>query len=300
MKSSFVLPVLVIVSLTALSRTSAAQSVHPLSNAFSAAASAGEPSPDSRTARSSWEVDSSRSAARLFLGTGADPLAYNAAVARVTGDVRVDAGDPAKSTFELTIYPADQQGPANVDGRLVGGIFPSSADFVQMSFRSNQAERQDDGKWRVTGELTLLRVDRPATADPNEAYAGPVYGEPVAQAVTRNATFVFSIPSSASDASAKVSATAHIEHRNFPEVLPAVRDAEWPMIVRHEACENPAPAEDYFGPRCTAQVVGFLPPNVAAVTTGEDYHGPQSAVSAGDQVTIVLDLQTKTYMSQAR
>jgi polyisoprenoid-binding protein YceI len=300
MKSSFVLPVLVIVSLTALSRTSTAQSVHPLSNAFSAAAGVGEPSPDSRTARRSWEVDSSRSAARLFLGTGNDPLAYNAAVARVTGEVAVDAGDPAKSKFELTIYPADQQGPANVDGRLVGGIFPSSADFVQMNFRSNQAERQDDGKWRVTGELTILRVERPATVDPNEGYAGPVYGEPVAHAVTHNATFVFSIPSSASDVSAKVSATAHIQHRNFPEVLPAVRDAEWPMIVQNETCENPSPAEDYFGPQCTAQVVDVLPPNVAEVTTGEDYHGPQPTAPSGDQVTIVLNLQTKTYMSQAR
>ena len=44
-----------------------------------------------------------------------------------------------------------------------------------MSFTSKQSVMMSDGKFIVTGDLSLTRIERSVTAEPNEAYSGPDY-----------------------------------------------------------------------------------------------------------------------------
>src|SRR5271155_852815 len=59
-------------------------------------------------ASDTWVLDSNKSNARLFQSSRANSESVNAAVARVTGKVKLDANDLDTSFFDLSIYPADE------------------------------------------------------------------------------------------------------------------------------------------------------------------------------------------------
>jgi polyisoprenoid-binding protein YceI len=59
-------------------------------------------------ASDTWVLDSNRSNASLFQGSGASSESVNTGVARVTGKVKLDANDLDTSFFDLSIYPADE------------------------------------------------------------------------------------------------------------------------------------------------------------------------------------------------
>ena len=124
-----------------------------------------------------WSLDSASSSARLYQGSAANPDGD----ARVTGNVKVDTNDLDNSVFDLSIYPADEQwGHAlSPEGTLPAGYVPDATDHTLLTFHSKRILRMRNGKLQVIGDLTLTRVERSVTLTPSEAYAGPVYGDPV-------------------------------------------------------------------------------------------------------------------------
>jgi len=87
-----------------------------------------------------WKLNSEHSAGRLSVGSTADPNAvFDTGIARVKGSVRLNAGSPANSWFDFTIYPADE-GPASVneDGSLNIAEFSNVPRSTVINFRSNK------------------------------------------------------------------------------------------------------------------------------------------------------------------
>ena len=239
-----------------------------------------------------WSLDPRTSSARLFQGSTANPDSANTGIARVTGDVRLDTNDLNNSVFDLSIYPADENwGHAlNSKGSLPTGYVPDATDRTLMTFKSKQILRTENGKLKVIGELRLTRVERSVTADANEGYAGPVYGNPVIHTETREVTFLLK-----KDAQG-LSASARIIHEDFSELLSAIQDTNWPSVVQNEHCQAAyeGGGEGYSGPACTGTLIAATHANNSGAAYeggGEGYTGPVSTPSAGDQTTIVLDLK---------
>jgi hypothetical protein len=122
-----------------------------------------------------WQIDPKHSVATLSLGSGASQLQVG--LARVSGEVEFEPSDPGDPIVTL---------------KIVGDA--READYASMSFISKRPAIRADGKLTVTGELSVTRAERCVTAEPNEAYAGPQYGEPVTRTTVRQITFVFSDP----------------------------------------------------------------------------------------------------------
>jgi polyisoprenoid-binding protein YceI len=213
-----------------------------------------------------WSLDSDASDARLFQGSAANPHALNTGMARVTGNVKLDTNDLDKSVFDLRIYPADEDwaNALNLEGNLPIGYVPDANDHTLLTFKSKHILRTAGGGLEVTGDLTLTRVQRGATIDPSEAYAGPVYGDPVIRTETREATFVFPsvgaalapgalTPTAVENKEAlDVSASAHIGYEDFPDLFSALTETNWPLAVEYGNCQLPSTiSEDYSGAVCT-------------------------------------------------
>src|SRR5580704_13741076 len=60
-------------------------------------------------ASDTWILDSNRSSARFFEGNRETSDSVNTGVTRVTGTVKLDANDLDLSSFDLSIYPADER-----------------------------------------------------------------------------------------------------------------------------------------------------------------------------------------------
>ena len=239
-----------------------------------------------------WSLDPKTSSARLFQGSTANPDSVNTGVARVIGDVRLDTNDLNNSVFDLSIYQADENwGHAlNSKGSLPAGYVPDATDRTLMTFKSKQILRTENDKLKVIGKLRLTRVERSVTADANEGYAGPVYGNPVIHTETREVTFLLK-----KDAQG-LSASARVIHEDFPELLSAIQDTNWPSVVQNEHCQAAyeGGGEGYSGPACTGTLIAATHannPGAAYEGGGEGYTGPVSTPPAGDQTTIVLDLK---------
>jgi polyisoprenoid-binding protein YceI len=224
-------------------------------------------SPVASANSATWSLDSDTSSARFFQGSRADPDSVNTGVARVTGKVKLDPNDLDNSVLDLNIYPADEDwGHAlSPEGNLPTGYVPDTTDHTLLTFKSD-CIIAGNGKLEVVGNLTLTRVERSITADPTEAYAGPVYGDPVIHTETREITFLFPNLSAVSgsltpvtlqtNGMLDVSGSARIGHEDFPELSDAMQDRNWLSVVQNERCQNPeAGAEDYSGPVCTGTLI---------------------------------------------
>jgi polyisoprenoid-binding protein YceI len=259
---------------------------------------------------STWSLDSAASSVRLFQGSAANPDSVNTGVARVTGKVILDANDLDNSVFDLSIYPADENWASALspEGSLPTGFVPNATDHILLRFKSTRILTTGNGKLKVIGDLTLTLVERSVTADANEAYAGPVYGDPVIRTKTREVTFLFpnlSVALSSGTLTAVglrkkdalgLSGSARVAHEDFPEVLSAIQDTNWPSVVRNEHCQAAyeGGGEGYSGPVCTGTLIAAtradncqMPSSVG----GEDYSGAICTPPAGNQTTIVLDLK---------
>jgi len=247
-----------------------------------------------------WKLNSDHSTGRLSLSSTADPAAtLDAGIARVKGSVTLDANSPVNSSFNFTIYPADQDPSAiNQDGTLNAREFSNLARSTVINFRSKQVKSIGDGNLAVTGDLTLSHLERPVTITYNEAYSGAVYGEPEVHSATREVTFVFDRAAAAavqagSSRKLKLVASVEIKTEDFAGLFRAVTDANWPVVVEDKECEDPSAAgEDYQGAHCTGTPVltSSYPP--VALTVGEDYPGPDPAMSlVRDNVKIALNLE---------
>jgi polyisoprenoid-binding protein YceI len=253
-----------------------------------------------------WSLDATTSSGRLFQGSAANPDSVNTGVARVAGKVKLDANDLDDSVFNLSIYPADEQwGHAlSTEGTLPAGYVPDATDHTLLTFRSKRILKMGDGKLEVIGDLTLTRVERSVTLTPNEAYAGPVYGDPVIHTETREIRFLF--PSSALSSGTltsvamqrkgalDLSGSTRVGPEDFPHLLSAVQDTNWPAVVKNERCQMPSTVgEDYHGATCTGTLVAATRHDNCRMpaTLGDDYSGPICTPPSGNQTTIVLDLK---------
>jgi len=260
----------------------------------------GGPSHSTPTA-GSWRVDARHSDAKLTTdGTtdfGKSKIDVVLGFGRVSGEVKLDDGDPTKSRVDLHIYPATSMSESiGEDGNFKSQWLANLANQTLLCFHSKQVVRTSDGKLQVTGELKLTRVDRNVQADPNEAYAGPVYGPPMTHTVSRPATFVFDIkPSDAKvpQGGARMAGSTSMTREGFPQLLKAVVNTYWPPLVQDANCQPLGTvSEDYRGAQCTGTVL--QPP---ALPQGpyaggrEDYPGPSdyNAVS-GNQLTILIHM----------
>jgi hypothetical protein len=88
--------------------------------------------------------------------------------------------------------------------------------------------------------------------------------------------------------------SARIHSDEFPELLSAVKETNWPPVVQNRDCHMPSTVgEDYSGAVCTGTLIAanrddncHMPASVR-----EDYSGSQCTPAAGNETTIVLDLK---------
>ena len=245
-----------------------------------------------------WRIDSEHSTARLFLASSKNPDAgNNVGVARTSGVIDHEAGDPSRSDFDFTIYPADKT--ADKSG--------NNPDYTVIRFKSTHVVPVNQETFRVTGDLTLSYVERSVTADPNEAYSGPLYGPPVHHSVTQEAVFEFHKVSpartqKATDNKAEWLASSTTIGEDFPQLLNVVSSTNWPTFVADERCVVPSVGEDFSGPSCTGETVERIARadlRCEVPSIGEDYSGQicteTSPVQVANEVQMQLDLHlTKT------
>jgi polyisoprenoid-binding protein YceI len=189
-------------------------------------------------ASDTWIVDPRRSNARLFQRSRTNPESVNTGVVRVTGKVKLDTNDLDASAFDLSLYPADEErGHAlSPEGNLPTGYGTGATDQTLLTFKSTRILRTEDGKLEVVGDLTVSRVEHTVTATPTEAYAVPVYRNPVIHNETHEIKFLF--PGvSAEHLSGPL--TPAMQHKNG--VLEIVGSGDLPASA----------GEDYCGAQCT-------------------------------------------------
>lgn len=254
-----------------------------------------------------WTLDSSTSNARLYQGSKANPDLVNTGVARVTGKVKLDTNDPDKSIFDLSIYPADEywSHALSVNGALPIGYVPDASDHTLLTFKSKRILSTGNGKLEVIGDLTLTRVERTITVAPTEAYAGPMYNNPVIHVDTREIKFQFSplsaallpgplTPSTLQNRGAQeIVGSARVGHEDFPELLGAMEETNWPSVVINQDCHISSIGEDYSGAQCAGTLIAATRDDNCHMpaSVGEDYGGPLCTPATGNQTTIVLDLK---------
>jgi polyisoprenoid-binding protein YceI len=255
-----------------------------------------------------WKMNSEHSGGRLSVGSAADPNAiFAVGIARVKGSISLDAGSLTGSSFDFTIYPADE-GPASIneDGSVNAAEFSNLARSTAINFRSKEAKFTRDGKLEVTGDLTLSHLERPFLVANSEGYGGAVYGEPKVRSATREVTFVFdnaraAAANAGTSRKLKLAASADIKTEDFPGFFEAVTNANWPVAVEDKNCQEPARnGEEYHGTGCTDTpvVISSRPP--ASVTVSEDYPGPDLATPRiRADVKIALTLELKRTSSEA-
>src|SRR5271156_6672804 len=112
-------------------------------------------------ASDTWVLDSNKSNARLFQSSRANSESVNAAVARVTGKVKLDANDLDASFFNLSIYPADENWGKvlSSEGALPTGYVLDATDQTLLTFRSTRILRTGNGRLQVIGDLTLTSAE---------------------------------------------------------------------------------------------------------------------------------------------
>jgi hypothetical protein len=229
-------------------------------------------------AQETWRLDPQLSMVRLSLGSGSNALEIG--LARVSGDVVFDSNDLTDPSVNLKITPGNEAG----------------ADYAKMSFTSKRSVMTSDGKLIVTGDLSVTRIERGVTADPNEAYAGPQYGNPVAYSDTHQITLVFSDPLqlAARDGTMLFSGTTSVIREDFPQVLDALTLDDWPAsLVNDEQCEAPSTVgEDYSGVKCSGTEIAAVSNTEVPTGAGEGYYGFQPAVTPDhNHATITLNLR---------
>ncbi len=250
----------------------------------------------------SWLVDAHHSDAQLITdGTtdyGKTRIDITLGFARVMGALRIDDVNPAKSSVDLHIYPATSMGePIEEDGKFKSRWMANRANQTMLCFHSKEVVRTSGGRLQTTGDLILVRVDRNVEVPaPSEAYSGPIYGPPITNRVSHQATLVFELPADAGrqkDGGIEASASTKVFREDFPQLLKAVLSTNWPPVVQDENCRVPAPSEAYSGAKCTGTFLqGPSLPEDPGMHIGEDYPGSQNFNSqVGERLNLVVHMR---------
>jgi polyisoprenoid-binding protein YceI len=250
-----------------------------------------------------WQIDAQHSDAQLVTDAttnyGKTKIDATLGFARVTGVIRLDEGDPAKSSVDLEIYPATStRPPISEDGKFLDQWLANRANNTLVCFHSKGVSRTPEGRLKTTGALALTRVDRNVEVVPSEAYAGPVYGPPMIHRVTHEMTFVLN-PRAADvkdqkDGGILMSGSTSMFREDFPQLVQAAVSTHWPVVVQDESCKAPvAVGEDYQGPQCTGVFLEAPPlPQVPKATTGEDYPAASNFNTVvGNRLNILVHLR---------
>jgi polyisoprenoid-binding protein YceI len=259
-------------------------------------------SPKTASLAGNWQVDPRHSDAQLSTdGTtdyGKTKINVTVGVARVMGGLKFDDGDATKSSVDLHIYPATSMTePIEEDGKFRSRWLANRANHTMLCFHSKRVSRTSDGRLQAVGDLTLVRVDRNVEVPaPSEAYNGPVYGPPIINRVTREATLVFDAPGDGSaqkDGSIETSASTKFFREDFPQLVKAALNTYWPPLVQDENCRVPSPSEAYSGAKCTGTFIQSPSlPEDAGVHIGEDYPGGQNAnAQVGQRLDIAVHMR---------
>lgn len=256
------------------------------------------------------QVVSTDSTADMLLGTRENPQSYGAGTARVAGYVDINLSDITKSSFNLTVVPANRSAkdPA-------GSKTNSGSDQPAIIFRSESATLLSNGSLQVAGKLTIVEASREAHIDIGESYSGPTFGPPMISIASVPAAFTFaapvvrSRPSQASpensDGPTLVEASAQSESSEtvfltgaatvngevFPVLEHSIATTAWPVVINNQDCSQPtSTGEDFSGSVCTGTIVASVAPQAEPMQSGEDYAGVRFVPPAGNQVTIALHL----------
>jgi polyisoprenoid-binding protein YceI len=90
--------------------------------------------------------------------------------ARWSGTIAMDERDPTGAKVEIAIEPASvDTGVEQRDNHLRSPDFFHVERYPAMSYRSTRIERTGEGRYRVTGDLTMHGVTRPVSLDVESA-----------------------------------------------------------------------------------------------------------------------------------
>ncbi len=247
-----------------------------------------------------WQVDARHSDARLITdGTtdyGKTKINVALGVARVNGQIILDAADLTKSNVEFRLYPATSMAqPINEDGKFLNHWLENLSNNTLVCFHSKEVTKTADGRLQVTGNLILTRVDRNIEADPTEAYSGPVYGPPMLHRLSREATFVFDIPASVANGDKEIlaSGSTSMAREDFPQLVKTVVSTYWPPVIQDEKCQPPAVGEAYSGSQCSGTFVETAPLPAEPHAAGGQDVGVQQGFNTivGNHLTILVHLR---------
>jgi polyisoprenoid-binding protein YceI len=140
----------------------------------------------------SWRIDETRTLISFKIDAVGFPTTRGR-FTRYTSDVSIDFDRPAKSFTRFTVESdsVDVGSPSYTDFVKSAALL-NVAKYPTMSFASTQVEKQDAHTARVTGNLTLLGVTRPAAftvnVDADRPAKGSTNGSANGRAVAFSAT----------------------------------------------------------------------------------------------------------------
>src|SRR5262245_61456255 len=112
-----------------------------------------------------WEIDPAHSAAsfsvrHMMIAT------VRGEFHKLGGTVMFDEKEPNKSTVEATIEAATiDTGHEKRDSDLRGAEFFDVAKYPTITFKSKSVTRQGEGRFKVTGDLTMRGATKPGIHD---------------------------------------------------------------------------------------------------------------------------------------
>ena len=233
----------------------------------------------------SLQVIPEHSTARVFLGTSENPTSFDVGVAKVMGEMQVNADDVTASRFSLKIYSADLK-----DLKVYG-------ERSVIAFQSQSVEQNKHGKLEVRGQMTVTQVFGERDVDGDYSDASPDSSRQLR--TSQEVTFVFEgldqpgptfdlsgggdvpVQKNRSEAGILVTASMSVNGEAFPQLLLTIQDVAWPLAVDDESCAMPSkPGEDYREVTCQeATSASIAQPNA-----------DQQAPPAGNLITIQLKL----------
>jgi polyisoprenoid-binding protein YceI len=230
------------------------------------------------------QIDSEHSTARLYLASSKNPNgSVNVGVGRASGVVTLSGGSSGTPDFDFTIYPADKKlSPAGSEAVRAD----NRSRYTVVSFKSHRTVSLGRDAYRVSGDLTVTDVQRIASYDPSEAFAGASYGPSIASSQNQQVTLDFHrVTPSHGSTNAEWTALATISGEDFPELLSDVSSTNWPVFVADQRCASPAHVgEDFSGPACTGERVETAVRNYRhcemPASVGEDFAGEVCTIVA--------------------
>ena len=249
-------------------------------------------------------IDSRHSTASIFLkGKASESQPLNVGIAMVSGKAYWDRLNTANSDFHLYVYPAGQESTLlDSDGSFRKDGLANLSRYTLMTFQSKSSVLDPNRKLIVTGDLSIIQVERESRADWSIAYSGAQLGDPVVNRQTHEVRLIVQDGSSVPPpqwpaVKPDLVGSTHTSDEQFPGIRNVLVNSVWPIVVLDERCEPPAATASadmraYQGPNCSG--IPVLPASSSEMPawTDQGYSGtrdPDPAVE--NHVAIVFNLR---------